>query len=355
MKLTELPDQAPINPDGAGLKLSTSAIAPRERHDWLREVICREYAHVDIISPVHSNLSQELIIYPWENLQLSTVKSSAISLQQSSREPYLNRHDAYLMVMLLSGGYLMQQNGRDVLLQPGDMTLYDATRPHRVHCQGESTEVIYLSIPRTLFRDRVSGIDNCTALRIPGTQGIGSIAANFLRSSVTHADQLQPHEFSSLAEHALDLLALAVNSVRPGDFNPSRSRSVSLNMIKTFIEQNLSDTGLDTGLIVRHAGLSARYINTLFEEEGTSLMRYVWKRRLENCRKELQNPLYADYRLSDIAFRWGFNDAAHFSRTFKQQFGCSPREFRPVKVIIDTLKKRHSGKCLPQTVSCKTI
>ena len=328
MKLTELTDQAPNNPDKAGLKLSTSAIAPRERHDWLREVICREYAQVDIISPVHGDLSQELIIYPWENLQLSTVKSSAISLQRSSREPYLNRHDAYLMVMLLSGDYLMQQNGRDVLLQSGDMTLYDATRPHRVHCQGESTEVIYLSIPRTVFRDRVSGIDNCTALRIPGTQGIGYIAANFLRSSVTHADQLQPHEFSSLAEHALDFLALAVTSVRPGNFSLSRSRSVSLNMIKTFIEQNLRDTELDTDLIVHHAGLSARYINTLFEDEGTSLMRYVWKRRLENCRKELQNPLYAGHRLSDIAFRWGFNDAAHFSRAFKQQFGCSPREFR---------------------------
>ena len=330
MKLTALPDQAPNNPDKAGFKLSTSAIAPRERHDWLQEVICREYANVDIISPIHGDLSQELIIYPWEKLQLSIVKSTAISLQRSSKEPYLNRHDAYLMVMLLSGDYLMQQNGKDVLLQPGDMTLYDATRPHQVHCQGESTEVIYLSIPRTVFRDRVSGIDHCTALRIPGRQGIGSIAANFLRSSVTHADQMQPHEFSSLAEHALDLLALAVTSVRPGNFSLSRSRSVSLNMIKTFIEQNLRDAELDTGFIVRHAGLSARYINTLFEEEGTSLMRYVWKRRLENCRKELQNPLYAGYRLSDIAFRWGFNDTAHFSRAFKQQFGCSPREFRHV-------------------------
>ncbi|MDD5581131.1 MAG: AraC family transcriptional regulator [Methylobacter sp.] len=29
-----------------------------------------------------------------------------------------------------------------------------------------------------------------------------------------------------------------------------------------------------------------------------------------------------------MAFRWGFNDSAHFSRVFKQQFGCSPREFR---------------------------
>ena len=32
--------------------------------------------------------------------------------------------------------------------------------------------------------------------------------------------------------------------------------------------------------------------------------------------------------MSDIAFSWGFNDAAHFSRSFKEQYGMSPREFR---------------------------
>jgi len=333
MNMPASPPKLPINTDTAGLKLSTNVIAPRDRHDWLREVICREYTHVEIISPAAGDLCQDLTIYPWENLQLSTVQSSAISLQRSSREPYLNKHDVYLMVMLLSGDYLLEQNGRDVLLQAGDMAIYDATRPHRVHCHGESTEVIYLSIPRAVFRDRLADIDRCTALRIPGTQGIGFVAANFLRSSASHAGQLRPHEFSSLAEHALDLLTLAVASVRPSGFNLSRSRSVSINCIKTFIEQNLRDVDLDTGLIVRHAGLSARYINELFADEQTSLMRYVWRRRLENCRKELQNPVYAGHRLSDIAFRWGFNDAAHFSRAFKQQFGCSPREFRCLNQI----------------------
>jgi AraC-like DNA-binding protein len=192
--------------------------------------------------------------------------------------------------------------------------------------------MIYLSIPRTVFRDRIAGIDRCTALRIPGTQGIGFVAANFLRSSATHADQLLAHDFFTLSDHALDLLTLAITSVCPVDSNLSRSRSVSINGIKTFIEQNLRDIGLDTSLITRHAGWSARYINNLFEDEGTSLMRYVWKRRLENCRKDMQNPVYAGHRLSDIAFRWGFNDAAHFSRAFKQQFGYSPREFRRIQI-----------------------
>ena len=139
MNMTVSSPKLPINPHSVGLKLSTNVIAPRERHDWLREVICREYTHVEITSPTRGDLSQDLIIYPWGNLQLSTVQSTAISLQRSPIEPYLNSQDAYFMVMLLSGDYLLEQNGRDVLLQPGDMAVYDATRPHQVHCHGEST------------------------------------------------------------------------------------------------------------------------------------------------------------------------------------------------------------------------
>lgn len=327
MNITVSSDKLPVSSGSVGLKFSTSAIAPSERYDWLREVICREYANVEITSPAHADLSQDLVIYPWGNLQLSTIESSAISLQRLPKEPHLTSQDAYFAVMLISGDYRLEQNGREVLLQPGDMTIYDATRPHNIHCSGKFAKLI-LSIPRVVFRDRIAGIDRCTASRIPGNQGIGSVASNFLRSSASHVDQLQAHEFSTLSDHALDLLTLAVASVRPVDFNLSRSRSVSLNGIKTFIEQNLRDADLDTGAIARYAGLSSRYINGLFEDEGTSLMRYVWKRRLENCRKDLQNPVYAGHQLSDIAFRWGFNDAVHFSRAFKQQFGCSPREFR---------------------------
>lgn len=319
----------PTTPDRVGLKFSTNAISPRERYDWLREVICREYTHVEITSPAHGDLSQDLTIYPWGNLQLSTIQSSAISLKRLPTEPHLNSQDAYFIVMLLSGDYRLEQNGREVLLQPGDMTIYDATRPHRIHCPGEFTKLI-LSIPRAVLRDRVAGIDFCTARRIPGTKGIGFVASNFLRSCGAQADRLQVHEFSKLSDHALDLLTLAVTSVRPVDVNLSRSRAASINGIKTIIEQNLRDVDLDTSMITRYAGLSARYINRLFENEGTSLMRYVWRCRLENCRKDMLNPVYAGHRLTDIAFRWGFNDAAHFSRTFKQQFGCSPREFRSI-------------------------
>ena len=45
--------------------------------------------------------------------------------------------------------------------------------------------------------------------------------------------------------------------------------------------------------------------------------------RLEQCRRDFANPL-----LAKQAFRWGFSDASHLSRSFKRPFSMSAQEFR---------------------------
>ena len=46
--------------------------------------------------------------------------------------------------------------------------------------------------------------------------------------------------------------------------------------------------------------------------------------------KQIRNPAWTGHTLTEIAFAWGFNSAAHFTRTFHEQFGMAPREYRRV-------------------------
>jgi AraC family transcriptional activator of tynA and feaB len=136
--MTMLPSPpGPAIDKGQPLKLSTSDIPPRERAAWLRDVICREYANVEVTSPVRQTLSQDLTIYPFDNLRLSVIRSSGIGLKRRPFEPHLSSHDAYLAIVLLSGDYVLEQDGNEAVLQPGDMAIFDATRPHRIHCPGD--------------------------------------------------------------------------------------------------------------------------------------------------------------------------------------------------------------------------
>ena len=312
----------------AVLKLSTDDISPWCRKEWLREVIGREYANVDIVSPSKGSLFNEMTIYPWDNLRLSVIRSNSINIEKLPKEPHCVSQDAYFGVILLSGEYLLEQNNREVFLRPGDMTIYDATRPHRIHCPKSFSKLI-VSIPRKLMRERMAGIEHCTALKINGDTGLGAVASNFIQSIAKEADNMSVEAFSQTSESSLDLFTLALNCVRPGNFSLSRSRSLSIYRVKDFVERNLKCPTLDTAMIVAGTGLSARYINELFNDEDTSLMHFVWHRRLVHCHQELINPAYVSKRVSEVALSWGFNDFSHFSRAFKQRFGVAPRSVRP--------------------------
>ncbi len=311
----------------AGITVSTADVAPSDRREWLQDVIRREYTRVEVLPPDSGELFNEMTFYPWEALRLSVVNSRALTINRPAHEPFHQSQDNYLAVVLLSGRYLLEQNGREVFLQPGDMAIYDATRPHRIQCPREFSKLI-VTIPRSMMRARLAGVEHCTALRIPGDAGVGAVAANFIRCAARQADSLRADEFVALADHSLDLLTRSLASVRPQGFSLSRSRSFSLARVKDFVACHLADPMLDTAMVAAGTGLSARYINDLFRDEEASLMRYVWQQRLENCRKDMLNPLLAGQRISDIALRWGFNDLAHFSRAFRQRFGCAPRELR---------------------------
>lgn len=308
-----------------GTTISTADVAPRDRREWMNEVLRREYTRAEVTPPADGNLFNEMTLYPWDAMRLDVIRSNAISINRYAYEPHHASQDTYLAVVLLSGNYLLEQNGREVFLQPGDMTIYDSTLPHRIHCSREFSKLL-VSIPRSMLRSRLAGVEHCTAVRIPGDQGIGAITASLVHNTARQAPTLNQTIFTALAENSLDLLTLSLASIRPQNYTLSRSRSLSLARVKDFVERHLQDPTLDTPQVAAGTGLSARYINDLFKDEDTSLMRHVWQRRLEHCRQDMLNPLLNGHRISEIALRWGFNDLSHFSRAFRQRFGCAPRE-----------------------------
>lgn len=59
--------------------------------------------------------------------------------------------------------------------------------------------------------------------------------------------------------------------------------------------------------------------------EGITLEKYVINYRLEKAKEYL---LYSNYTLNDIAFKLGYNSAAHFSRQFKELTGLTAKQYK---------------------------
>jgi AraC-like DNA-binding protein len=73
--------------------------------------------------------------------------------------------------------------------------------------------------------------------------------------------------------------------------------------------------------------VSSRYLREVFSQTE-KISHYILRRRLEECANQLANSLHRHTSITAIAFQYGFNSTAHFSRTFRKQYGVTPREYR---------------------------
>jgi AraC-like DNA-binding protein len=72
--------------------------------------------------------------------------------------------------------------------------------------------------------------------------------------------------------------------------------------------------------------MSVRALHALFEDTDESVAALVRRERLARCLADLERANAGS--VTEIAFRWGFRDTAHFARAFKREYGQTPTEVR---------------------------
>ena len=198
---------------------------------------------------------------------------------------------------------------------------------------------LVIRIPREALGSRLAMPLSVRVGRLSGRSGIGHVFAGLLASvadTIEHltADQIRPIE---LALSEFLITSLAHDRPIGAMAGMTSTQSAILHRVSQLIETRLGEPDVSITTIARDAGVSTRYLQKLFESADESFSHYVRVRRLERCRLDIINPLYSHLSISDICFRWSFNDAAHFSRTFRQQYGMSPRAYR--REIGDPISK----------------
>lgn len=96
---------------------------------------------------------------------------------------------------------------------------------------------------------------------------------------------------------------------------------------RTYVEARLAEPGLDSAGIAGALGVSARYLQMVFAQVGTTPSRFLLARRLEAAAARLRQ-LYRPCSITAVALECGFNDISYFSRSFRRRFGVSPSRYR---------------------------
>ena len=312
-------DEAPL--------ISTRSVAPARRAEFWRDLVCDVFVRLDC-TKIDPAFRGSLRTTHLSDIQLSEIDTEAHAVARGRH--HLNRVDdeAVLLSVQHAGRCRVAQDGRVAELLPGDCGVYAANRPYTLTFDEPMSETI-LKIPRAVLSARFVDVDRLCARRIHGSDPHAQIFRMYLEALRNRTHGFDPSDKSKLAGCLLDLMSLAVHaSLGPAGAPPSPGRSHHVFRIKAFIEQHLADPDLTVDLVAQRHGMSARYVQKLFEDEGLSPARWIWKRRLTKCREALAAPEFRAQTITEIAFRWGFSHPAHFSRAFKAAFGQTPREFR---------------------------
>jgi AraC-like DNA-binding protein len=133
----------------------------------------------------------------------------------------------------------------------------------------------------------------------------------------------------SVVAHVHDLLAVTLGATSDAlEIAQSRGiRAARLHAVKQDIENGLT-TKLSIDAIAASHRITPRYIQKLFEADGTTFTEFVRDRRLERARAMLVSPRCDNKQISEIALEVGFDDLSYFDRAFRRRFGLSPRDVR---------------------------
>ncbi|MGA7804785.1 acetamidase/formamidase family protein, partial [Bradyrhizobium sp.] len=189
---------------------------------------------------------------------------------------------------------------------------------------------IVLSVTSDALHGRIVGKLKFTEPQVVVPGGFADVVSRLLESTARTLESLSDVEWTTIAQSLVDLhvtLAHRHSAATP-DVGSSANQAAILHRICQAIERRLDDPALAPVRLAQAEGISERYLQKLFEGVGDNFTHYVRERRLQRAWADLSNPTEAHHSISEIAYRYGFADSAHFSRSFRHRFGLSPREFR---------------------------
>lgn len=189
---------------------------------------------------------------------------------------------------------------------------------------------LFVRIPRVaLGRRLLAPIDARVAVREPASLAESALTA-LLRTVAAALAEGRADDLGSIDGAFVELLvpALARWGGAAGRGGAAAARARQLDRICRIIEMQLGDPDMTVRSVARGEGVSVRYLQQLFAAAGLTASGHIRARRLERARTELESPLHARLSISEIAYRWGFSQSAHFSRAYRARYGETPRDSR---------------------------
>jgi AraC-like DNA-binding protein len=311
-------------------RFSTDAFAERDRvtkwHEFLERQIVRleqtaldENHHIDAVGMALPGLGVVAN-------NLGPVRCAR------TRETMRDGNDNLRLVMLQRAASSAPADhlGRELTVEPGSAVVLSNCDLNAITFTGYRSRMIAVNLTRKTLRPLLRDFDGVLAHTIPKQSAPLRLLSSYIEALVREPAPPTPELAQLAGAHIYDLAALTMGATRDAAeiANNRGLPAARLREIKSDIAANLSRDDLSVVEIALKQRVTPRYVQLLFENEGTTFTEFVRNARLYRAHRMLMDPRLADRSISAIAFDVGFSDLSYFNRAFRRRFGETPSDVR---------------------------
>ena len=331
--LTYVPSPPPevllgSKPSAAGtLQLSLNSAPEYERPELLRQFFNRLGVRYDAKLAHDDPIEIDLTLQGLPGIQVLSGRLQGACYRRTRVSG--DHTDDVGLIVNPGGAHLLAQRGREIELGSGDATLVSLTDPL------ESThrppgDLLVLRFPFPQLAPRLAGARDCLLRRIPHNTASLRLLRDYVSIAGREPTVANRDLQGVFVSHLYDLLAVTVGATRDATeiAQGGGMRAARLQAIKNDIAKNIDRADLSVATLAERHGYTQRFVQRLFEADGTTFTEYVLVQRLARAHRLLSEPRRDGEKISAVAFDSGFGDVSYFNRAFRRHYGMAPSEVR---------------------------
>jgi AraC-like DNA-binding protein len=317
------------------MRFSSADLPPQDRATILREVFGRGLCNMEIVP---------LTDAPEVEAELRTMPGLTVTWGRNSPHRFettrdLNRGSDEIVMGMFASPLRIFHRSKEIVLRQGEAIMMSAAEVATAEC-ASSFRHTSLRLQRRRLAHLIGGPEDTLMRPFAGDRSALRLLTSYLAILRDSLETASADVERAAVDHIYDLVALlAAPDRNSGELMDGRSvRAARLEAIKRYVIENLGRHDLAVAQAAAAQGVSPRYVQMLFEAEGTTFSAFVLKARLASALRALNDPRSLNRPIGSIVFDAGFGDLSYFNRVFKRTYGQTPSDLR------NTARKESSGE-----------
>jgi AraC-like DNA-binding protein len=318
--------------------ISTGDVEPREKFAFWQDTLWKLCGSLRTETQADSSFQGKIEYASIRDVRIAKLTASPHHVLRTPSFGKRDSNDFLKVVLQMKGISGFEQGSRKVVLSPCEWSIYETKQPYRVTVPNGTVTLLVL-VPRENVLTQRMHLDSVLMRKFSGKTGLGKLAIQFMISAFDEIPVITPGAEWEIADAIANLIRLTMLDASEIHSEVSLPQ-VWRDRIKSYIVSHLRDPELSIDQIAVALNCTKRYIHKVFQCEGTSVSESILRMRLARCREDLRNPALSRNSITDIAYSWGFNNPAHFSKAFRDEYHVSPSCFRMEAQGAGTLPQR---------------